>query len=86
MVMKKTSIADIFELSVAARVLLVEDIWDSIAEAPEALPLTAAQKEEQKEEMDRRLAAFHQDPGAGSPWHEVVARIKSRPFEEVRSL
>ena len=75
MVMKKTSIADILELSVAERILLVEDIWDSIAEAPEALPLTASQKEE----LDRRLAAFHQNPGAGSPWHEVVARIKSRP-------
>jgi putative addiction module component (TIGR02574 family) len=63
------------ERSGAERILLVEDIWESIAEAPEALPLTAAQREE----LDRRLAAYHQDPGAGSPWHEVVARIKSRP-------
>lgn len=67
--------ADILELSVAERILLVEDIWDSIAEAPETLPLTAAQKEE----LNRRLAAYHQDSSAGSPWHEVVARIKSRP-------
>jgi len=73
MFMKNTSMADIMELSVAERILLVEDIWDSIAEAPEALPLTAAQKEE----LDRRLAAYHQNPSMGSPWHEVVARIKS---------
>jgi putative addiction module component (TIGR02574 family) len=73
--MKNTSMADILELSIAERILLVEDIWDSIAEAPEALPLTAAQKEE----LDSRLAAYHRDPSAGSPWHEVVARIKSRP-------
>jgi len=75
MIMKNTTMADILELSVAERILLVEDIWDSIAEAPETLPLTAAQKEE----LNRRLAAYHQDPSAGSPWHEVVARIKSRP-------
>jgi putative addiction module component (TIGR02574 family) len=75
MCMKNTSMADILELSVAERILLVEDIWDSIAEAPETLPLTASQKEE----LDRRLAAYHQDPSAGSPWHEVVTRIKSRP-------
>ena len=75
MIMKNTSMADILELSVAERILLVEDIWDSIAEAPEMLPLTAAQKEE----LDRRLSAYHTNPGAGSPWHEVVTRIKSRP-------
>ena len=74
MVMKNTSMADILELSVAERILLVEDIWDSIAEAPEALPLTVAQKEE----LGRRLAAYHQNPSAGTPWHEAVARIKSR--------
>ena len=71
--MKNTSMADILELSVAERILLVEDIWDSFAEAPETLPLSAAQKEK----LDRRLAAYHRNPSAGSPWHDVVARIKS---------
>ena len=75
MTMKKSSLANILELSVAERILLVEDIWDSIAAAPEAVPLTAAQKEE----LDRRLTAYHRNPDAGSPWHDVAVRIKSRP-------
>lgn len=68
------AIADILELSVSERIQLVEDIWDSVAEAPEAVPLT----EEEKAELDRRLDAYHQDPNEGSPWGMVRERIKSR--------
>ncbi|KAF0221673.1 MAG: hypothetical protein FD174_4 [Geobacteraceae bacterium] len=65
---------DILSLSVPERILLVEDIWDSIAEIPEAVPLTAAQKQE----LDSRLDAYHRDPHAGSPWSEVRERILRR--------
>jgi putative addiction module component (TIGR02574 family) len=34
-----TKAADILELSVAERIQMVEDIWDSIAAVPEAVPL-----------------------------------------------
>ena len=64
---KPVTIADLLELSVAERIQLVEDLWDSIAAVPEALPLTDAQREE----LDRRLDAYHRDPSAGSPWEEV---------------
>ena len=43
------------QLSVAERIQLVEDIWDSIAATPEHLDLT----EEQRQELDDRLAAYH---------------------------
>ena len=66
--------ADILSLSVAERVQLVEDIWDSIVEVPQEVPLT----EEQKAELDRRLDAYHQDPNEGSPWGLVRERIRSR--------
>ena len=56
------------------RILLVEDIWDSIASVPEALSLT----KEQREELNRRLQAYHDNPEAGSPWEEVKARIAQR--------
>ena len=65
--------ADILELSVPERIQLVEDIWDSIAELPESVPLTG----EQKEELDRRLDAYHQNPDEGSPWDIVRERIRS---------
>lgn len=74
MIMKKTPLANVLELSVSERILLVEDIWDSIAAVPEAVPLTDALKEE----LDRRPDAYHKNPSSGSPWDEVVQRIKAR--------
>jgi len=64
--------ADILSLSVAERIQLAEDIWDSVAEAPESVPLTDAEKAE----LDRRLDAYHQKPGEGSPWGMVRERIR----------
>ena len=60
-------------LSVAERLQLVEDLWDSIAqEAPdEALPVTPALAAE----LDRRAAEHAADPGAARPWAEVRRRI-----------
>ena len=70
--MMRTRTADILELSVSERIQMVEDIWDSIAAVPEAVPLS----EDQKSELDRRLQAYHQNPDAGSPWSEVKERIR----------
>jgi putative addiction module component (TIGR02574 family) len=66
--------ADILKLSVAERIQLLEDIWDSIAEVPESVPLS----EEDKAELDRRLDAYHLDPDEGSPWGMVRDRIRNR--------
>jgi putative addiction module component (TIGR02574 family) len=70
--MKTISVSDLLGRSVEERLRLVEDLWDTIAEVPEAVPLTDAQREE----LDRRLAAYHRDPGAGSPWEELRQRIQ----------
>ena len=70
--MKKITLADLMYLSVGERILLAEDLWDSVAEVPEAVPLT----EDQREELDRRLEAYHQNPEAGSPWEDVKARLQ----------
>jgi putative addiction module component (TIGR02574 family) len=69
--MKGISIAEVLTLPVADRLKLVETIWDSIAEVPEALKLTPAQETE----LDRRLEAYRQNPTGGSPWSQVRARI-----------
>lgn len=61
-------------LSVPERIQLVEDIWDSISEVPEMVPLT----EKQKTELDHRLDAYHQNPDEGNPWRVVRERIRSR--------
>ena len=72
--MAQVSLTDILELPVPERIRLVEEIWESIAEIPEAVQLT----EEQKVELDRRLDAYRKDPNAGSPWSDVKARILAR--------
>jgi putative addiction module component (TIGR02574 family) len=69
-----TKTADILELTVAERIQMVEDIWDSIGAVPEAVPLS----EDQKMELDRRLEAYHRNPDAGSPWIEVRERLRNR--------
>ncbi|MBB4634319.1 addiction module protein [Longimicrobium terrae] len=61
----------ILELSMAERIQLVEEIWDSIAADADNLSLTG----EQREELDRRLDAQAANPGVGRPWQEVVARL-----------
>jgi putative addiction module component (TIGR02574 family) len=70
--MEKITISDLLELSMSERIQLVEDLWDSIATVPEAVSLTEAQKEE----LDRRLDAYHKNPDAGSPWESVKERIR----------
>ena len=63
--------SNILEMSVAQRILLVEEIWDSIAENPEAVPLT----DSQKIELERRLTSYRENPDAGVPWTDVRDKI-----------
>ncbi len=62
---------DISELSVAERIQLAEDLWDSILTDTNAAPLS----EEQKQELDRRLETHRQNPKQGSTWEEVKQRL-----------
>jgi len=43
-------LAQIKNLSIAVRILIVEDIWDSIALSQEKLPITAKQKKNLKKD------------------------------------
>ena len=65
--MSSVDIQEILKLSVPERIELVEAIWDSIADAPESLPVTAPQKRE----LDHRLAEYQKNPQAGRTWEEV---------------
>jgi len=71
--MGTVSKAEILKLSISERILLVEDIWDSIAEAPEEITLTQAQEQE----LDARLDAYHKNPTEGSPWAMVRDRVRA---------
>ena len=61
-------------LSVAERVALVQEIWDSIAQQTETTPLTA----EECAEVDRRLEAHRTNPTAAIPREVVEAEARRR--------
>ena len=65
---------DISRLSPEERLELLEQLWDSLSSAPEAVPLTDAQRAE----LDRRLDEIDRDRPIGIPWDEVMRRIRSR--------
>jgi putative addiction module component (TIGR02574 family) len=67
---------DYRRLSVAQRLELVEDNWDSIdADADaEMLPLT----DDERAMLDERVAELDANPGQGRSWPEVRARILGR--------
>jgi putative addiction module component (TIGR02574 family) len=67
-----TQLSDILELTIAERIQLAEDIWDSVAAFPEAIPLTDAQKEE----LNRRLQAYAQSPNEGISWDELKDKLR----------
>jgi putative addiction module component (TIGR02574 family) len=69
-----TTDLDISKLTVAERIQLAEDLWDSVAADTGDLPLTATQAAE----LDRRLAELARDPGAGETWDVVRERIEQR--------
>ncbi len=64
------SLSDVLELGIPERIRLAQAIWDSIADIPEAVALTDADREE----LDRRLEAYYRDPTVGRPWPDVKSR------------
>ena len=65
------NLTELLQLPIEERLRLVEALWDSISEFPEALELSVAQKQE----LDRRLAAYERNPDAGVPWAELKQRL-----------
>jgi putative addiction module component (TIGR02574 family) len=72
-----TQVAEIFQLSVAEKIQIVEDIWDSISNAPENLPLSDAEKLE----LDKRLESYKQNPNEGIEWETLKRNL---PLENKR--
>lgn len=63
------------DLSVAERIPLAEDIWDTLPKASEAPKITDAQRTE----FHRRLEARRKNPDAGSTWEDGDSRIIGCP-------
>jgi putative addiction module component (TIGR02574 family) len=66
---------DFLSLSVAERIQLAEDIWDSIAaESPESAALTP----DQIQAVQDRLQEHDRDPTTAVPWDQVRAELFQR--------
>jgi putative addiction module component (TIGR02574 family) len=67
--MASISLDELLKLPPAERVEIALALWDSLedTELDALVPLT----EEQKAELDRRLAEHEQDPGSAIRWEQV---------------
>ncbi len=72
--MKNLTATDTLELSIAERIQLVEDIWDTVIPEADSVKLT----ETEKKIIDERLEAYHRNPDLGSPWEGVFKRITNK--------
>ena len=61
-------------LSVEQRLELISELWDSIPDSLDTLPVP----DWHREELDRRLAAADANPDAAIPWKEVKRRLREK--------
>jgi len=61
------------ELSASEKILLAEDLWDSVASNEQLIPIT----EDQKNILDKRLAKYSLDKDSGDSWQNVRNRISN---------
>lgn len=73
--MKDGVMAELLKLSAAERTQLAEDLWDSVAAQPDLLP---ALSDDERREIEHRLAEHERDPGSALSWEDVRARLWSR--------
>jgi len=66
------SIDEIKQLDITERILLVEEIWDSIAKEQESVGLS----EYEKEVLDTRLASLDENPNTLMSWDEIKTKIR----------
>jgi putative addiction module component (TIGR02574 family) len=72
--MRLTNIPEIAQLSTSGKILLVEDLWDSITGDESSL----AVPQSHLDELDRRLDAYESDPDNLLSLEELQTRIEKR--------
>ncbi len=72
--MRVIDIPEISKLSTPEKILLLEDLWDSIASEESSVPFPKSHMEE----LDRRLKRYESRPGELLSFEELQARIEKR--------
>jgi len=67
------SLDEIRAFDISERILLVEEIWDTISKKQDAVPLRV----EEKEIFDARLNDLKENPNAQSSWDEMKETIRA---------
>lgn len=62
------------KLSNEEKIALIEEVWDSIEEHTNVMPLTQAQREE----LDRRIAHLDAHPESVLTWEELKRRVRAK--------
>ena len=57
------------------RLRLIEEVWDSLSDRASGAVLS----ETHKQDLQRRLDAYRDNPNTGSSWDEVKSRLKGQP-------
>jgi putative addiction module component (TIGR02574 family) len=72
--MKAITAEELKRLPVNDRLELLEAVWESLSDSPEALEVTDAQRAE----LDRRLARIDRNPDILETWEQVHEFIRDR--------
>jgi len=64
----------IHNLSMAEKIELIDELWDSVIQDQNNVPITDAQRVE----LDKRLAAYEIDKDQGKSWEVVRNRISNK--------
>jgi putative addiction module component (TIGR02574 family) len=72
--MRVSDIPETTNLSAPEKILLVEDLWDSIASDESAVPVSQSHVEE----LDKRLKTYESAPGNLLSLEELRAKIEKR--------
>jgi len=69
--MLKEAIPHLDEMSASEKLLILEELWDNVAEQPSDVPVP----DWQRQELERRYQEHLANPSADSPWPEVRERL-----------
>jgi putative addiction module component (TIGR02574 family) len=72
--MSKVPIKQLLALSVAERIQLIDDLWESVAADSEGIPISEAQLKEAR----RRLEEHRADPSSAIPWEQLRRELYER--------
>ena len=69
-----TGMQEVGNWPVEDRLRLIEEVWDSLSDRAGVGVLT----DKHKQDLQRRLDAYRDNPKAGSSWNDVKARLRGK--------